>query len=81
LVPHQLRGLVPIALLVFASSAAITADVTPALRRAAPALLPASGIATVSPVTDAMLAKPPPQDWLMWRGTLMDDDRRVPIYR
>src|SRR6187402_1684824 len=24
----------------------------------------------ISPVTDAMLANPPPQDWLMWRRTL-----------
>jgi hypothetical protein len=31
---------------------------------------PAAGTASVSPVTDAMLAKPPAQDWLMWRGTL-----------
>jgi len=25
--------------------------------------------ARLTPVTDAMLAKPPPADWLMWRGT------------
>ena len=37
-------------------------------RRAAPP--PPSGTAKVSPVTDAMLAKPPADDWLMWRGTL-----------
>src|SRR5690606_20023795 len=30
----------------------------------------ASGTATVSPVTDAMLAAPPAGDWLMWRGGL-----------
>jgi PQQ-dependent dehydrogenase (methanol/ethanol family) len=29
-----------------------------------------SRTAAVTPVTDAMLAKPPPQDWLMWRRTL-----------
>ena len=27
-------------------------------------------VANVSPVTDAMLVKPAPQDWLSWRGTL-----------
>src|SRR5690348_13218035 len=26
--------------------------------------------AKISPVTDAVLANPPPQDWLMWRRTL-----------
>src|SRR3954471_3418140 len=26
--------------------------------------------AKISPVTDATLANPPPQDWLMWRRTL-----------
>jgi alcohol dehydrogenase (cytochrome c) len=29
-----------------------------------------SGVPQPSPVTDAMLANPPPQDWLMWRRTL-----------
>src|ERR1051325_4050083 len=37
------------------------------------ALLPAQAQQTqaqVTPVTDATLANPPPQDWLMWRRTL-----------
>jgi PQQ-dependent dehydrogenase (methanol/ethanol family) len=67
---HRLRGVGVLTLLVFASSVSITADVAPPARRATPAPPPASGTATVSPVTDAMLARPPPQDWLMWRGTL-----------
>ena len=29
-----------------------------------------SRIAAITPVTDAMLANPPPADWLMWRRTL-----------
>jgi PQQ-dependent dehydrogenase (methanol/ethanol family) len=36
----------------------------------APAPRPITGTAEVSPVTDAMLAKPPAEDWLMWRRTL-----------
>ncbi len=63
---QRLRGGV-LALLVLASSVALTADAPPPRRGAAP---PPSGTATVSPVTDAMLAKPPEQDWLMWRGSL-----------
>ena len=48
--------------------AAIAADAPPP--RSAAQAAPASGTARVSPVTDAMLAKPPAADWLMWRGTL-----------
>jgi alcohol dehydrogenase (cytochrome c) len=53
------------ALLVLASALAGGAEV----QVRAPATL-ASGTARVSPVTDAMLVKPPAQDWLMWRGSL-----------
>jgi PQQ-dependent dehydrogenase (methanol/ethanol family) len=55
--------------LLLAGGFVITAEmpsITP--RRGAQPL--ASGTANVSPVTDAMLAKPPAADWLMWRGTL-----------
>ncbi len=65
-----LRGAVGALLVTIAANAVIAADApAPALaRRALPA--PPSGTANVSPVTDAMLAKPPSQDWLMWRASL-----------
>jgi PQQ-dependent dehydrogenase (methanol/ethanol family) len=55
-------------LLALVSGAALSADPEVMPRRGAQSL--AAGTANVSPVTDAMLAKPPDQDWLMWRGTL-----------
>src|SRR4051812_29556450 len=64
----HLRGAGALVLLGVASSAAITANVAPPARRA-PQAGP-SGTAVLSPVTDAMLAKPSADDWLMWRGTL-----------
>jgi PQQ-dependent dehydrogenase (methanol/ethanol family) len=70
-----MRGSGVVALLALTSGAALTADSptatpTPPARRATPAPAPITGTALISPVTDAMLAKPPAQDWLMWRGTL-----------
>src|SRR5262249_49931410 len=59
-----------LALLALYSTVVITAEPQRTTRPAPPALPPASGTATVSPVTDAMLAKPPAGSWLMWRGTL-----------
>lgn len=49
----------------------LLAGVAQAAQTPAPAQAPLpQGTANVSPVTDAMLANPPPQDWLMWRRTL-----------
>jgi alcohol dehydrogenase (cytochrome c) len=67
-----LRGALSALLLTIAANAAVAAEVTaaPPARRAPPAPSLPSGTAKVSPVTDAMLAKPPAQDWLMWRASL-----------
>ena len=63
---RSFRG-VALVLLLIGSGVALTADPSLA-RRGATSV--AFATANVSPVTDAMLAKPPAQDWLMWRGTL-----------
>jgi alcohol dehydrogenase (cytochrome c) len=56
------------AIVTIAAAAVMAAAPDVFVRRGAPP--PPSGTARVSPVTDAMLASPPADDWLMWRGTL-----------
>lgn len=55
------------ALLGLVGCVALAADVAAPRRAASP---PPAGTAVITPVTDATLEQPPPQDWLMWRGTL-----------
>jgi len=62
------RGIALLAVTGVATLAALAAAPDVFVRRgAAP---PPSGTAKITPVTDAMLVKPPDNDWLMWRGTL-----------
>jgi PQQ-dependent dehydrogenase (methanol/ethanol family) len=55
--------------MLLASAAAPVAEV-PSRPARPPAPEPVYGTASVSAVTNAMLAAPPPGDWLMWRGSL-----------
>ena len=64
------RALALSAMLLVHSGTLSTAEPQVFARRAPPP--PPAGTASVTPVTDAMLARPPAADWLMWRGTLND---------
>jgi len=55
-----------IAIILFAASVNAQRGAAPA----APAQAPAVPAPKITPVTDAMLANPDPNDWLMWRRTL-----------